>query len=174
MEPIKDTLSCVARAKVTLSAGGWGRVGVVHALTVNNNDPLRLRGTPLLLRVRMQYEIVRVDETGELPWRCTTHGYDYEVQLSSGEAVVSYHWHPASKTKMPHLHIGRTQLASGAVLSHKVHVPTDRVSVESVVRSCITEYGVEPMHDDWDEILTLREGAFKLYRSWGTYPPPYQ
>lgn len=31
--------------------------------------------------------------------------------------------------------------------------------------TCITEYGVIPMSDDWDKTLALREGDFRLYRS---------
>jgi len=47
-----------------------------------------------------------------------------------------------------------------------LHNPTGRVSLESVVRACITEYGVAPMKDDWDKTLEFREADFLLYRSW--------
>jgi hypothetical protein len=84
-----------------------------------------------------------------------------------GELVWSYHWHPSSgRILYPHTHLGHTQLAEDAVLQQKAHNPTGRVSLESVVRACITEYGVAPMRDDWDKTLALREGDFQLYRSW--------
>jgi hypothetical protein len=90
----------------------------------------------------------------------------YELQLSSGEAVLSYHWHPTSRITAPHLHLGAAQLAQDAVLSHKFHQPTDRISLESVVRACITEYGAEPLRDDWEKVLEMREGQFRAWRSW--------
>ena len=66
----------------------------------------------------------------------------------------------------PHIHLGHTQLREDAVLSHKAHHPTDRVSLESIVRTCITEYGVQPLREVWAETLRLREEQFKLWRRW--------
>ena len=111
----------------------------------------------------MQYEIVRTDQRRE--WRVSTRAYAYELQTSSGELVWSYHWHPAT-LRGPHAHLGRTQLAEDAVLSQKAHYPTGRVSLESVIRACITEHGVVPLKDDWDTTLDLRERDFVTYRSW--------
>lgn len=164
-------MSCLARAKITLSPGGWGETVKVHALTVNDDRPvrlqrLRLNRPGLMLRVGMQYEIVRTAGPDRPPWRVTTHAYAYELQTVSGELVLSYHWHPGSAVSTPHTHLGRTQLAPDAVLSQKAHHPTGRVSLESVVRACITEYNVRPLRDDWDKTLALREGDFQLYRSW--------
>jgi len=119
-----------------------------------------------MLRVGMLYEIVANDQARQEPLRVSTRGYDYELQVSSGELVWSYHWHPGTRVVRPHIHLGRTQLAPDAVLSSKAHHPTDRISLESVVRACITEYGAQPLRDDWDKVLALREGQFKLYRSW--------
>jgi hypothetical protein len=169
LEPLRDTVSCIARAKITLSPGGWGVTGKVHALTVNDDQPIKLRRRRpgLMLRIGMQYEIVPTDEPDRPPWRVTTRGYAYEMQTASGELVWSYHWHPLSgRILYPHTHLGHTQLAEDAVLHQKAHNPTGRVSLESVVRACITEYGVTPMHDDWDKTLALRESDFVQYRSW--------
>jgi hypothetical protein len=170
VEPLQDALSCLAQAKVTVSAGGVNVAGRVHALTVNNDQSIRLKAKPLLLRVRMQYEIIQDDRPDYGPWRVTTRGYSHEVQLTSGEAVVSWHWHPDSTVQEPHIHNGSTQLAADAVLSRRHHIPTDRVSLESVVRFCLDDLGVEPLRDNWDEVLTLRESMFKLHRSWASYP----
>jgi hypothetical protein len=110
LEPLRDTISCLARAKITLSPGGWGEPGKVHGLTVNDDQPVKLKCRPvLMLRIGMLYEIVRTVEA---------------------------------------------------------HHPTGRVSLESVVRACITEYKVAPLRDDWDKTLALREGDFQIYRSW--------
>jgi hypothetical protein len=53
------------------------------------------------------------------------------------------------------------------VLSYKAHHPTGRVSLESVLRTCITKYGDAPLRADWEKTLTaLREGDFETWRSW--------
>jgi hypothetical protein len=88
------------------------------------------------------------------------------MQTASGELVWSYHWHPSARFPNPHTHLGHTQLREDAVLYQKAHNPTGRVSLESVVRACITEYGAQPMKEDWDKTLSLRGGDFQIYRSW--------
>jgi hypothetical protein len=93
----------------------------------------------------MLYEIIRTDDPVRGPWRVSTRAYAYEMQTSGRELVWSYHWHPQSTVSNPHAHLGHTQLAEDAVLSDKAHHPTGRVSLESVIRTCITEYGVEPL-----------------------------
>jgi hypothetical protein len=157
----------VARAKITLSHDGWGGTGRTHGLTLNNDVPVKLKCRPvLMLRIGMLYEIVRTEAPDRPPWRVSTRAYAYEMQTASGELVWSYHWHPTAAVPNPHAHLGHTQLAEDAVLSQKAHHPTGRVSLESVIRACITEYGVTAQRDDWDKTLALREGDFQLYRSW--------
>jgi hypothetical protein len=167
-EVIADIVSCVARVKITLSPGGRGMVGKIHGLTINDDKPVRLGcRPPLLLRIRMEYEIVRAGDRPERgPWRVSTRGYAYELRTDSGERVWSYHWHPQSAVANPHVHIGHTQLAGNAVLSSKIHYPTGRISLESVIRTCIAGHGVPPQQRDWEETLALRESDFETYRSW--------
>jgi hypothetical protein len=52
------------------------------------------------------------------------------------------------------------------VLSNKNHLATGRVSMESVVRTCIRELRVPALREDWEEILMLNEGIFQLHRTW--------
>jgi hypothetical protein len=161
-------VSCVARAKITLSPNGRAMTGRIHALTLNDSKPIALKCRPeLLLKIGMHYEIVRTQERTERgAWRVSTRAYMYELQTSSGELVWSYHWHPTSKVQNPHAHIGHTQLAPDAVLSYKAHHPTGRISLESVIRTCIAEYGVTPMNEDWEQDLAARERDFEAHRSW--------
>ncbi|WP_300604591.1 hypothetical protein [Trebonia sp.] len=168
LEPIGDTVACIAKAKINLSPNGRAMVGKIHALTLNDDQPITLKCRPVLLfKVRMQYEIVRTEHEPERgPWRVSTRGYMYELQTASGELVWSYHWHPTSRVGGPHAHLGRTQLAPDAVLSYKAHHPTGRISLESVIRACIAEYGVTPVKDDWEEILARREADFEAHRTW--------
>ncbi len=168
LDPLKDSVACIARAKITLSPGGWAEPGKTHSLVVNDDQPIKLKGLPpaLMLRIGMLYQIVRTTEADRPPWRVSTRGYAYEMQTASGELVWSYHWHPSARVPNPHAHLGRTQLAQDAVLYQKAHNPTGRVSLESVIRACITEYQAVPMNDEWDKTLALREGDFQIYRTW--------
>ena len=142
--------------------------GKIHALTVNRDHPIALKCRPaLLLKIGMLYEIIRTEDKPERgPWRVSTRGYMYEMQTASGELIWSYHWHPTGKVGSPHAHLGHTQLAADAVLSYKAHHPTGRISLESVIRTLITEYGVTAMRDDWEAMLVMREGDFQMYRTW--------
>ena len=168
LEPIQEAVSCVAKAKIILSPGGRGTTGRIHALTLNDGKPIALKCQPeLLLGIGMRYEIVRMEgRTERGAWRVSTRGYMYELQTSSGELVWSYHWHPTSRVDNPHAHIGYTQLARDAVLSYKAHYPTGRISLESVIRTCITEYGVIPINGNWEQDLAARERDFVEYRTW--------
>ena len=172
LNPLRDTLSCVVKAKITLSEGGYNASGRVHGLTLNRDGAVKLKGPQqLLLRVQMHYEIIPVTDAGQDPWRVTTHAYNYEVQNSSGEGVLSYHWHPSGKVKGPHIHLGHTQLAKDVVLHNKLHLPTARLSLEGVVRHCIEEFQVEPLCEDWDRVLATRQADFEAYRKWSQSPP---
>ena len=166
--PIKDSLSCVAKAKICLSHDGRAMIGKIHGLTVNNDQPITLKGKQaLLLKIGMLYEIVRTEDRPERgEWRVSTRGYMYEMQTASGEVVWSYHWHPTSRVGSPHAHLGSTQLRKDAVLSYKAHHPTGRISLESVIRALIAEYDVAPLRTDWVEVLATREGDFELHRTW--------
>jgi hypothetical protein len=173
LAPLQDTLACVVKAKITLSEGGYNTAGRVHGLTLNRDEAVKLKGVQqLLLRVQMNYEIIPVEEPGREPWRVTTHAYNYEVQNSSGEGVVSYHWHPKGRVKGPHIHLGHTQLAKDVVLHNKLHIPTARLSLEGVIRHCIEELQVESLSDDWDHVLATRQADFEAFRKWGQSPPP--
>lgn len=57
------------------------------------------------------------------------------------------------------------------MLSYKAHHPTGRVSLESVLRTCIAEYGAAPLRADWEKTLELREGDFETWRSWSGSTP---
>ena len=171
LDPLKDTLSCIAHAKFTLSEGGYNTPGRIHSLTLNRNEPIKLKGPRFLFKLQMAYEIIPVAEVGREPWRVTTHAYNYEVQTSNGQAMVSFHWHPQGKVRAPHIHLGTAQLAPDAVLTNKHHIGTARLSLENVIRTCIAEWSVEPLRDDWEKVLELNEANFQTYRKWGAVPP---
>jgi hypothetical protein len=166
LDPLRETISCIAATRISASPGGYKAIGRVHSLVVNGDRPLSI-GSDLELFLRMAYEIVECepdDPRGR--YRVSTKGYDYQLRTSTHEVVVSWHWHPDSRIPWTHLHVGKHELRRDGVLSDRSHISTGRISIESLVRQCITDLGAKPLHEDWSERLARREGDFLSYRSW--------
>ncbi len=105
------------------------------------------------------------DEHG--PWKVTVAAYDYVFSDVTGRELVAYHWHPggASHVDSPHLHLGVATGISHAGL-REAHLPTGRVSLESIVRLAIEAFGVRPLRADWRRVLDQGEAAFNRRRTW--------
>lgn len=168
VEPLKETLACIANLKVSVGNGGASTVDTPHPLYLNGGNPVPISGPHrrLSIDIRMRYEITRDHEAQGGPYRVRTLAYHYQLADSEGAEVICCQWQPngASHVKSPHLHVGASQLQPTAIL-HKVHVPTSRVSVEQFVRLAI-DLGVQPLVLDYKERLNFREQEFRLQRSW--------
>lgn len=180
IDPIQAAIACLASAKISVSHGGRHEVAVTHSWAINAGRGITLEGrattglrVPLTFRATMSYEIVRGERD---EWRVSTRGYHYVIGAASDE-VVGYHWHPDGQSHVatPHVHIGAAALTEDGVLTPKSHLPTERVSFESMIRLLITEFGVEPAAADWHQRLDVSEGVFQLYRSWSErqHMPPH-
>lgn len=79
-------------------------------------------------------------------------GYRYEVEGGDGSEILAYHWHPIGLSPVvePHLHV--TNRHPFFDLS-KAHLPTGAVSPRAFLRCLITEFGVDPLRSDWQDIL---------------------
>ena len=97
LDPLQQALSCVARGKFTVSAGGRAVPDVEHALVLNNDDGAALHGE-LHLWVRMRFRVVRIDDPERGPWKVTTCAYDHVLQRQDGAVVLSFHWHPTGNS----------------------------------------------------------------------------
>jgi hypothetical protein len=132
--------------------------------------PVRLRLEPsghAHLRASQVFRYVHNDETGE--WRVRTRGYAYSALFEDDNRefrdFLSWHWHPgADQISTPHIHGHLDHPLWRAV--HKLHIPSGRVSFESVLRFLITEVGVVARREDWSESLDRAEGLFNSYRTW--------
>ena len=92
-------------------------------------------------------------ESGATDWRITLLGYRYELHDRADDAeLLAYHWHPYGRSLVvePHLHV--TNRHRSVDLS-KAHLPTGIVSPTTFVRCLITEFGVEPLRPDWQDVL---------------------
>jgi hypothetical protein len=122
----------------------------------------------LHLFAAVQYEVVQTDDRDRGPWKVSTRKYMYHVVTDDMTEVILFHWHLDGKSSQqgPHLHVGGSQLMSNAVVSHKTHVPTGRVSLESVVELLMRESGVLPIRSDWEQVLDDSAARFQAWRTW--------
>jgi hypothetical protein len=137
-----------------------GRPGEIETLALSRH-PLPLRaetigGIQLVLSHRFR---TAADETGE--WHVSTIGYEYRLTRDTGQELIAWHWHPAPLPgpDFPHLH------AAGTALGH-AHLPTGRVSMESVLRLLIDDLGVPARRADYADVLATAERAFIEHRRW--------
>ena len=95
-------------------------------------------------------------------WHVSTVAYEYKLSRAEGDnELLSWHWHPSTGTPFPHLH-----MTGAGGIGRKMHVPSGRVSIESVLRMLIRELGVPARRADWAAVIDAAEGAFIKYRRW--------
>jgi hypothetical protein len=112
-----------------------------------------------------RYSIAETD--GELgPWKASSAEYVYRLLDHEQNTIVAYHWHPHTGSRAPHPIVWPHLHVSGPGGLRRVHLPTGRVSVESVVRLAILDLQVEPRRKDWREVLENGQKLFERLRTW--------
>jgi hypothetical protein len=163
---IQQTLSCITGAVLVRSHDSTKPGGVRTIMAPSGGRFARLADPhDLHLSVTIDYEIVAAEEAGRRPWKITTRRYMHHVVADAHDEVALFHWHPDS-SPAPHMHLGSSQLTPSAVISHKMHVPAGRVSLEAVCRWLISDLDVHPRRDDWREVLDENEARFIGDRTW--------
>jgi hypothetical protein len=148
-------------------------------LNVFTREPISLRqlgGGPsgLFLDLVHVFSVVEIDRP-RIPrqWRTTTLMYEYRLLDRDQRELLVYHWQPGSATRgpdYPHLHVSASLTArvdarsSQEIGLDKLHLPTDRVSFEAVVRMLIDEFGIAPRRNDWRDTLERTETIFRQHR----------
>jgi hypothetical protein len=158
LAPLRRSLSCITDAQLFVAPKLPGQV---EALALSA-DPLLVRSAPLgdiQFVLGHQYRIIEDDLYG---WRVSTAAYRYDLLDGSGKELIAWHWHPDGSSSMvkPHLHM------SGGPVPKKAHVPTGRVTIESVLRLLLTDLEVSPRRTDFHDVLDVSEGPHLQYRSW--------
>ena len=117
-----------------------------------------------------------VEETGNpLPrrWRTTTLMYEYRLLDHHHRELLVYHWQPGSSylgPDHPHLHVSASLRAqvnacdTREIDLDRLHLPTDRVTFEAVIRMLISEFGIAPRRKDWQVTLDRTEAVFREQR----------
>ncbi len=142
------------------------------ALTLSE-DPLKLRsarlGGGIQLQLRHQFRLIKDDEEPSASrWHVSTGAYFYQLDDGSGHELTAWHWHPATRVRSPHVHV------AGGILGKLIHLPTGRVSIESVLWLLLTDLEVKPARghaDDFAEILAAAERSFIGHRRWHARGP---
>jgi hypothetical protein len=62
--------------------------------------------------------------------------------------------------------VGSSQLTPNAAFSSRAHIPTGRVSLESVIELLIQDFGVVPLSADWPATLATSRSHLHQWRSW--------
>jgi hypothetical protein len=167
---MQKTVSCVTGAVLKPSKNGYQRSEKPHVLTFPD-DPIALGSEEnLALSVRHDYGIVR-GEGLYGRWKVKTTAYYYELQSRSGAEVLSYHWHPESRSPatFPHMHIGTgSGVEVGGLL--KAHFPTPRMALEDFLRMLIEDFGVQCEREDWENVLGRSRAKFEADRTWRYIP----
>lgn len=118
---------------------------------VNDDDaPLELDGTTVRLFVRL---VVVVEDE-----RCRTESYVFRLQADESPKSWLMRWEYRREPPVPdypyelsHMHMNGT-FFNGKPAVH-LHVPTDRVELNAVIRHLITEWGVKPRTEQWKALL---------------------
>jgi hypothetical protein len=155
--PLRKALSCITDAQFIRSPEGANGADI-EALTISQ-EPLHLSSGPLgniQLALRQRFRAVQESRS---EWHVSTVAYYYRIADSEGRELAAWHWHPAS-VAFPHLH------CNNSVIGRRAHLPTGRVSIESVLRLLIDDLGVPTRRDDYADVLDEAERKFIDYRRW--------
>ena len=164
-QPIRETLACVTDAIVGYNGGVYPAASN-HTLCFANAPVGRLFGTDLYLFFSQNYSLLQSSE-GEQEWKVRTEGYFYRVDDEDGSEIICYHWHPyRDLVKYPHMHL--KQKGSGITRPEleRAHIPTGRISIETVVLFLEREFGVKPRGERWREKVERNLEIFERHRSW--------
>jgi hypothetical protein len=159
-QPIRETLRCITKGIIGYG-GGILPAGQICTLAFLH-EPASLHGTDLGLFFSQRYTFHQ-DSTDQL-WRVRIRGYFYSVYDRQDERyseIFSYQWHPDLDVKIPHVHFSK-----GEELIRRTHLPTGRISIESVAEFLIRDLGVRPGRDDWEDLIARNRESFENNRSW--------
>lgn len=174
VDSLQSALGCITESR--LSVLGEPRENAVGSVVLNNTEPVLLRTNPPVNFFAMQeFRLIRDPEADQGPFRATTVRYSYSFESVEGQEILVFHWTPEASNSgertFPHLHVGQGVLRQDqdqlARQFSKLHIPTDRVLIEWVVRFAIEELGVKPIVLNWQERLEAGQRLFERYRRKG-------
>ena len=172
------SLSCVTQSRLAVPRPEYPLDTPIRA---QPRAPAVLRladiaGGTLLVDIRYEFTIAQAGANRAEPlFRAVTRSYKCRLLDRFERELLVYHWQPGPRfagPDHPHLHVSASLRASTSAVEEraidldKLHLPTGQVPLASVVRSLITEFGVEPQRRDWARLLDETEaGEFAVARA---------
>lgn len=127
--------------------------GRIRGLALAGN-PVRLRTIhePPILQFQLSLGYTVLQHELNRLWDAHLASYRYELSDRDGREIFAFHWHPIGRSSegTPHLH---ADIRHPQLNTSKLHFPTGIVPLPALIRCLITEFGVEPLRPDWDDIL---------------------
>lgn len=169
----------MTRERLFIAPPGY-EVNTPYAVTFPEG-PIRLRDvsgdwSDFRPGIYHEYEIVIETDPTRGDWaRVTTRSYEYYLHDSQGAELLAFHWAPGPDfpgPDHPHLHVtapltiatnrdGDTRMRR----LDRMHIPTGRISLESVIRLLIDEFSIEPLSPNWSQRLANTEAIFRSTRT---------
>jgi hypothetical protein len=130
-----------------------------------------LRSSPWYLSLTQ--ELQTVAEGKEYTLRTVQYAYRIQRTTSIQEEAevrfeyVSRHKDPEARWCRHHVQFHRDYHDVREEFSpQKLHIPTGWVTIENVIRFLITDLGVPPLTENWDEVLRESEKQFREWTRW--------
>ncbi len=170
IDPLSRAASCVTRAVINISPGGYAPRGGPHAASLGHGQAVPLKDCDLAISAGLQYDVVWTDDEDRGPWKVTTRAYVYALRQRDESEILAFHWQPGvSGPPWPHLHVGTCVLQPDHLLDRKKHIPTGRIALEDVIALAI-EMGAVALRDDYQQVLEETRQLFLRWRTWAHWP----
>jgi hypothetical protein len=120
------------------------------------------------------YRVIELDDPSDPadPFRVRTAGYYYAISDQRGSEILAYHWHPEAQEGArdePHLHVkAKVTVQNDPSLEDifsSLHLPTERITIEAIVRLLIEQFKVQPIRSNWKGAIEESEARHRNNRS---------
>ena len=177
--PMNETLGCMTSGRLGIKGRLNGRIGRPSSVIFNRGQSLVLARNdlePIHFGAMHRFRCIEVadDERGLVKIESIEYWHSFDVFRGNVlRELFSFHWTPelleGEGINEPHLHLKTPMIHPDAPLSNKTfgkfHIPTGRVSLESIVRFAIVDLNVVPRTPNWDATLKRNEQTFSAYRT---------
>jgi hypothetical protein len=165
IEELQKALGCLVFELLSVPRINKYELNLGYSVTLNELDPLPLRGTVLSLQMAHTVTIVSEELRSNLGERFSINVVDYLYRFSEATSknreVLAFHWTPEDNTTgvitFPHMHIESALLANQQVIRpkdlHKAHIPTGPVSLGKIIWLAIEEFGARPIRANCQAII---------------------
>jgi hypothetical protein len=180
IDPMRKALQCVTLERLALLERTPSmQTDVIYPVALHDMNSVRLKSRiGVYLVAGQNIRIYEADprhaqERYRVMTLKYTYGFTHMTTAGKEVELLTFHWSrehsPGDRSPPGHLHIGNGLLADPTVIRAgdfaNAHIPTERLSLEAVIRFAIMELEVEPLRDDWADVLDETEGVFKARRT---------